>query len=67
MTTVYTKEYLDKFEVKEKTFLDRKEALAFARKLRKEGWEAKTEKWSFPGMSDRWEVTAKRLREKVKK
>ena len=67
MATVYTKEYLDKFEVRKETFLHKEEAKVFARKLRKEGWKAKTMKWSFPGIDEIWKVTAERPREKIEK
>lgn len=45
---IYTKEQLARGEFEE-TFYNRKEALAFARKKRKEGYEAKTKKFDFGG------------------
>ena len=43
---VYTEEELTREEF-EKTFYDRKEALAFARKKRKEKYEAKVQHFNF--------------------
>lgn len=59
MTTVYTQEYLTKFDVREKIFQDRDKALCFARDLRTQGFIVKTTKFD-DGREDWWQVEAKK-------
>lgn len=59
VVTAYSKEYLDKFEVRREIFKDRTKALSFAKALRRQGFKAKTKKWDF-GQEDVWEVTGEK-------
>lgn len=59
--TVYTKELLAREVIADKTFYKRKEALAYARQKRKEGFTVKTKKRSFPDIGEEsWEIMARK-------
>ena len=62
VVTAHPKEYLEEYEVFNKTYYSKEEAREMAKKLRKSGWEVKTKKWSFPDLDggESWEITAKR-------
>jgi hypothetical protein len=71
MTTVYAKEFLDEYEIIDKTYSDSKNPFAklerdsYARELRKKGWEVKCKRYSFQdfGYGSSYTLFAKRKKQ----
>jgi len=61
VVTVYSEEYIKKWEIKSDIFKDKSKALEFKRKLRKRGFLVKTKK-SNDGREDYWEVRGKKAK-----
>jgi hypothetical protein len=51
MPNVYTAEYLQRFEIEERTFSDKGEALRFRNELKKQGFQTEWERFDYTDLA----------------